>query len=152
VPNSVEEDTIEQIPANIIELAVDIVSAYVGRNSVPMAELPKLIEDIHLALMRIGPKTARIETVEPPKPAVSVKQSIKAGHLTCLEDGQHFKSMRGHLWAQHGMTPDQYREKWGLSADYPMVAPDYAKARSELARQFGFGEKRRGKQALAKES
>lgn len=125
-----------------IDLAADIVSAYVSNNSVPAAELPALISDIHGALLRLG-GTAVEEPSEPQKPAVSVKKSIAADFIICLEDGKKFKSLKRHLRTQYNMSPEQYREKWGLPADYPMVAPNYAAARSRLAKEMGLGQQRR---------
>ncbi|HZH12495.1 MAG TPA: MucR family transcriptional regulator [Microvirga sp.] len=128
--------------SNYIELAADIVSAYVSNNSVPSAELPALINDVHSALMRVGGGT--VETpVEAPKPAIPVKKSVTPDYIVCLEDGKKFKSLKRHLRTQYNMTPEQYREKWGLPVDYPMVAPNYAKARSELAKEMGLGQQRR---------
>ena len=125
-----------------IDLAADIVSAYVSNNSVPASELPALIADIHGALLRLG-GTAVEEPLEPQKPAVSVKKSIAADFIICLEDGKKFKSLKRHLRTQYNMSPEQYREKWGLPADYPMVAPNYAAARSRLAKEMGLGQQRR---------
>lgn len=125
-----------------IDLAADIVSAYVSNNSVPASELPALISDIHGALIRLG-GTAVEEPSEPQKPAVSVKKSIAADFIICLEDGKKFKSLKRHLRTQYNMSPEQYREKWGLPADYPMVAPNYAAARSRLAKEMGLGQQRR---------
>ena len=129
---------------NFIELAADIVSAYVSNNSVPATELPALINDVHGALMRV---TSGIPapTPEVPKPAVPAKKSITNEFLVCLEDGRKFKSLKRHLRTQYNMSPDEYREKWGLPPDYPMVAPNYAKARSNLAKQMGLGQQRRRK-------
>src|ERR1700736_2894115 len=108
-----------------IELTVDIVSAYVSNNSVSAGEIPNLINQVHSALVRVsgGPSDAQ---PEPLKPAISVKKSITADYLVCLEDGKKFKSLKRHLRTQYNMPPEQYREKWGLAADYPMVAPSYA--------------------------
>jgi predicted transcriptional regulator len=127
---------------NYIELAADIVSAYVSNNSVPSAELPTLINEVHGALLKVGGGTIEVPA-EAPKPAISVKRSITPDYIICLEDGKKFKSLKRHLRTQYGMTPEQYREKWGLPADYPMVAPNYAKARSELAKEMGLGQQRR---------
>jgi predicted transcriptional regulator len=127
---------------NYIELAADIVSAYVSNNSVPTADLPGLINDVHAALMRVTSGVAPIVT-EAPKPAVPVKKSITNDYIICLEDGKQFKSLKRHLRTQYNMSPEDYREKWGLGADYPMVAPNYAKARSHLAKQMGLGQQRR---------
>jgi predicted transcriptional regulator len=125
-----------------IELAADIVSAYVSNNSVPVAELPNLIRDVHSALMRVTEQTAPV-VVEPLKPAVPVKKSITNDFIICLEDGKQFKSLKRHLRTQYNLSPDAYREKWGLPPDYPMVAPNYAQARSNLAKQMGLGQQRR---------
>jgi len=127
---------------NNIELAANIVSAYVSNNSVPAGELPGLIHEVYSALTRVGSGTAVIPS-EPPKPAVSVRKSITNDYLVCLEDGKKFKSLKRHLRTQYGLSPEQYREKWSLPADYPMVAPNYAKARSNLAKQMGLGQQRR---------
>ncbi len=125
-----------------IELAADIVSAYVSNNSVPAAELPSLISEVHAALLRVtsGMVPAVVET---PKPAVPAKKSVTNDFIVCLEDGRKFKSLKRHLRTQFNLSPDDYREKWGLPPDYPMVAPNYAKARSNLAKQMGLGQQRR---------
>jgi predicted transcriptional regulator len=125
-----------------IELTAQIVSAYVGNNSVPSAEIAGLIGQVHAALKRVSGGQATLPA-EPAKPAVSVKRSINSDFLVCLEDGKKFKSLKRHLRTQYSMTPEQYREKWGLPADYPMVAPNYAAARSQLAKQMGLGQQRR---------
>ena len=127
---------------NYIELAADIVSAYVSNNSVSANDLAALIFDVHGALQRVG--TGEVEViVEPLKPAVSIKKSLSPEFIICLEDGKKFKSLKRHLRTQYNLTPEQYREKWGLPVDYPMVAPNYAAARSELAKQMGLGQQRR---------
>jgi predicted transcriptional regulator len=128
--------------SNYIELAADIVSAYVSNNSVPLSDLPSLINEVHGALMRVGGGTVEAP-VEAPKPAVAVKKSVTPDYIVCLEDGKKFKSLKRHLRTQYNMTPEQYREKWALPVDYPMVAPNYAKARSELAKEMGLGQQRR---------
>jgi predicted transcriptional regulator len=130
--------------SNFIELAADIVSAYVSNNSVPAADLPSLIGDVHTALLRVTSGSAPV-VVEALKPAVSAKKSITSDFLICLEDGKKFKSLKRHLRTQYNLSPEEYREKWGLPADYPMVAPNYAKARSNLAKQMGLGQQRRRK-------
>src|ERR671912_427659 len=128
--------------SNYIELAADIVSAYVSNNSVPSGDLPSLISDVHGALLRVA--GGQVEApAEAPKPAVAVKKSVTPDYIVCLEDGKKFKSLKRHLRTQYSMTPEQYREKWGLPADYPVVAPNYAKVRSELARSMGLGQQRR---------
>jgi predicted transcriptional regulator len=127
--------------SRFIELTADIVSAYVSNNTVPASDIPSLINQVHLALLRVS--GGQIETrPEPLKPAISVKRSIMPDYIVCLEDGKKFKSLKRHLRTQYSMTPDQYREKWGLAADYPMVAPNYAAARSQLAKQMGLGQQR----------
>ena len=129
--------------ADFIELTADIVSAYVSNNSVPASDLPALISEVHSALSRVIGGAAPVVQAEAPKPAIPVKKSITADYLICLEDGKKFKSLKRHLRTQYNMSPEQYREKWGLPADYPMVAPNYAQARSELAKQMGLGQQRR---------
>jgi predicted transcriptional regulator len=129
---------------SFIELAADIVSAYVSNNSVPANDLPSLISDVHAALLRVT-AGGMAASAEAPKPAVPAKKSITREYLVCLEDGRKFKSLKRHLRTQYNMSPDEYREKWSLPPDYPMVAPDYAKARSNLAKQMGLGQQRRRK-------
>jgi predicted transcriptional regulator len=125
-----------------IELTAEIVSAYVSNNTVAAGDIPSLINQVHAALSRVSGGSAEMPA-EPLKPAVSLKRSITPEHIVCLEDGKKFKSLKRHLRTQYNMTPEQYREKWGLSADYPMVAPNYAAARSQLAKQMGLGQQRR---------
>lgn len=127
---------------NYIELTADIVAAYVSNNSVQAGDIPSLINQVHSALMRVSSGQSDTPT-EPLKPAVPVKKSITPEHIVCLEDGKKFKSLKRHLRTQYNMTPEQYRDKWGLPADYPMVAPNYAAARSQLAKQMGLGQQRR---------
>jgi predicted transcriptional regulator len=127
---------------NYIELSADIVSAYVSNNSVPAADLPSLLSSVYAALT----KTAEGQQEEPKAelvPAVSVRKSVTPDAIICLEDGKSFKSLKRHLRTTYDMTPEQYRAKWSLPADYPMVAPNYAKARSELAKTMGLGQQRR---------
>jgi predicted transcriptional regulator len=128
--------------SSYIELTAQIVSAYVGNNSVPSAEIANLIGQVHAALRRVSGGQAAAPA-EPAKPAVPVKRSINSEFIVCLEDGKKFKSLKRHLRTQYSMTPEQYREKWGLPAEYPMVAPAYAAARSQLAKQMGLGQQRR---------
>ena len=125
-----------------IELTATIVSAYVSNNSVPSADLPTLIGQVHSALTRVSSGHGEVP-MEPPKPAISVKKSITPDHIVCLEDGKKFKSLKRHLRTQYNMTPEQYRDKWGLPPDYPMVAPNYAVARSQLAKKMGLGQQAR---------
>jgi predicted transcriptional regulator len=127
---------------NFIELAADIVSAYVSNNSVQAAELPALLAAVHGALAQTGlglQEEPRPELV----PAVPVRKSVTPDAIICLEDGKKFKSLKRHLRTRYNMTPEQYRAKWNLPHDYPMVAPSYAEARSELARTMGLGQQRR---------
>jgi predicted transcriptional regulator len=127
---------------SLIELASQIVAAYVGRNAVERADLPKLIAEVHKALEAVaGPRAGRDEGHEP-RPAVSVKKSVTPDYLVCLEDGKKFKSLKRHLRTHFNLTPEQYREKWNLPADYPMVAPNYASSRSKLAKNMGLGQRK----------
>src|SRR6202035_2941643 len=127
---------------NHIELAAEIVSAYVSNNSVPASDLPTLLGDVHAAIVRVSTGTA-IVVPEVAKPAIAPKKSITNDYIVCLEDGRKFKSLKRHLRTQYNLSPEEYREKWSLPADYPMVAPAYAKARSALAKQMGLGQQRR---------
>jgi len=127
---------------NFIELTAEIVSAYVSNNPVAAADMPGLINQVHAALIRVSGGQTDVPS-EPLKPAISVKKSITPEYIVCLEDGKKFKSLKRHLRTQYSMTPEQYREKWSLPADYPMVAPNYAAARSQLAKQMGLGQQRR---------
>ncbi|HRH20458.1 MAG TPA: MucR family transcriptional regulator [Brevundimonas sp.] len=125
--------------SEIIEMTTDIVSAYVGNNAIAAADLPSLIQNVHRALAEVSSGEVAASN-EPQEPAVSVKKSITPDFLICLEDGRKFKSLKRHLRTKYDMSPDEYRAKWGLPRDYPMVAPNYAKARSELAKQMGLGQ------------
>ncbi len=132
---------------NYIALAADIVSAFVSNNSVPSNELPALIGSVHAALLNVSNPILRKDEPKP-TPAVPVKKSVTPDAIISLEDGKPYKSMKRHL-ARLGMTPQQYREKWGLPMDYPMVAPNYAAKRSELAKRLGLGQQRRKTVAAA---
>ena len=123
----------------LIELSGEIVSAYVGHNSVSVADLPKLIADVHAALQRLTIQAVPEASLSP-TPAVSIRKSVTPDFIVCLDDGKKFKSMKRHL-SQLGMTPDQYRSKWGLPSNYPMVAPSYSATRSALAKTAGLGRK-----------
>lgn len=129
---------------NYVELAADIVSAYVSNNSVPVDQVPGLLRDLHTSIVSIvtGGTTAAAPVVERAAPAVAVKKSITPDYLICLEDGKKFKSLKRHLRTAYNMSPEDYRAKWGLNADYPMVAPNYASQRSELAKKMGLGQQR----------
>lgn len=126
----------------LIELTADVVAAYVSNNPVPVGELPNLISDIHAALGRVG-GAPEAPPADKPKPAINPKRSVHDDYIICLEDGKKFKSLKRHLMTHYSMTPDQYREKWSLDPSYPMVAPNYAAARSELAKTMGLGRKRK---------
>ena len=126
----------------LIELTADVVAAYVSNNPVPVSELANLIADVHAALGRVGGGVEQAP-VEKQKPAVNPRKSISNDYLICLEDGKKFKSLKRHLMTHYGLTPDAYREKWGLDPSYPMVAPNYATARSQLAKKMGLGRKRK---------
>ncbi len=130
--------------SEIVELTAEIVAAYVGNNTVPSAELPSLIDNIYRALAAATngePAPAR-EPAEL-KPAVPLKRSIHTDYIVCLEDGKKFKSLKRHLRTHYNLSPEQYREKWKLPADYPMVAPNYAETRSLLAKKIGLGQHRK---------
>jgi predicted transcriptional regulator len=130
--------------ADLIDLAAEIVSAYVSNNSVPASDLPALIAEVHRALNSTHQGKNEPEP-EPLKPAVNPKRSVFPDHIVCLEDGKKFKSLKRHLRTHYDLSPEEYREKWGLPADYPMVAPNYAAARSALAKKMGLGQQRRRK-------
>jgi predicted transcriptional regulator len=134
----------DDIHPNFIGLTAEIVSAYVSNNAVPSADIPSLINQVHSALLRVSSGQGEPMS-EPLKPAVPVKRSINPDFIVCLEDGKKFKSLKRHLRTQYSMTPEQYRDKWGLPADYPMVAPNYAVTRSKLAKEMGLGRARSGK-------
>jgi len=125
--------------SELLEMTADIVSAYVGNNSVSATDLPALIANIHAALSQVTGGVVEVEP-EPKEPAVPVRKSISPDFLICLEDGRKFKSLKRHLRTKYDMSPEEYRAKWNLPKDYPMVAPNYAKARSELAKQMGLGQ------------
>lgn len=125
----------------LIALTADIVSAHVSNNSVAVSDVPALIQNVHNALATLGGKTQEPEAR--PEPAVSVRASIKPDYIICLEDGKKLKMLKRHLMTHYQMTPEQYRAKWNLPADYPMVAPNYAEQRRTLAKKIGLGTKRR---------
>ena len=130
----------------LITLTSDIVAAHVSNNSVAVSDLPIIISSVHGALTGLSGKVAEKAK---PEPAVPVKSSIKPDYVVCLEDGKKLKMLKRHLMTHYKMTPDEYRTKWGLPASYPMVAPNYAKKRAELAKAIGLG-KKKGKRAKAK--
>lgn len=126
----------------LLELTSKIVAAHVGNNSVNVSELPQLIEDVYRTLGHVGEKT---EVKEKAQPVVPVKKSIHQDYLICLEDGKKLKMLKRHLKTAYNMTPEEYREKWNLPSDYPMVAPSYAEQRSSLAKKIGLGTRSRKK-------
>ena len=132
--NEVESD-----PFKILTLSAEIVAAYVSNNSLSASELPAVIGKVHAELMSL---VAPPEPVAELVPAVPVKKSVSDDHIVCLEDGKKLKMLKRHLMSAYGMTPDQYRAKWGLAPDYPMVAPAYARTRQDLARRIGLGRKK----------
>ena len=133
----------EQIDKNeLVELTADVVSAYVSNNSVVANDLPTVINDVYEALSKASAKAA-LPIKEELKPAVAIKKSVMPDYIVCLEDGKKFKSLKRHLRTHYDLTPEEYREKWGLPHDYPMVAPNYAAARSALAKKMGLGQRRR---------
>ncbi len=130
-----------QTPPELVELTTKIVSAYVSNNAVVATDLPHLISETHAALSRATGSIVQPEREEQ-KPKVSVKKSVLPDYIICLEDGKKFKSLKRHLRTHYNLSPEEYREKWGLSHDYPMVAPNYARARSDLAKKMGLGTRR----------
>ena len=128
---------------SFIELTATIVSAYVSNNPTPAGDLPGLIGQVHTALQRLSAGRPEVPVAEPSKPAVPLKKSVTPEYLICLEDGKRFKSLKRHLRTQYKMSPEQYRERWNLPADYPMVAPNYARTRSQLAKNMGLGQQRK---------
>ena len=123
---------------DLLKLTVEIVSAHVSNNTLPASELPQLISQVHSSLSDTGKSMG---TRERPSPAVSVKKSVTPDYLVCLEDGKKLKMLKRHLKTAYDLSPSQYRERWGLPADYPMVAPNYAKRRSNLAKEIGLGKR-----------
>jgi predicted transcriptional regulator len=133
-----ELDTAEDM---LLTLTADIVAAHVSNNSVAVNDLPNLIQNVHAALSTISGASAAPEPK--PEPKVSIRSSVKPDYIVCLEDGKKLKMLKRHLMTHYNMTPDQYRQKWGLAGDYPMVAPNYAEQRRTLAKSIGLGTKRR---------
>jgi predicted transcriptional regulator len=132
-------DTISDIKETLITLTSDIVAAHVSNNSVSVDDLPTLISNVYGALSGLGEEAPAAEA--PPEPAVSIRSSVKPDHIVCLEDGKKLKMLKRHLATHYNLTPEQYRARWNLPADYPMVAPNYAEKRRELAKQIGLGRK-----------
>jgi predicted transcriptional regulator len=125
---------------DLVELSADIVSAYVSHNAVSTTDLTRLITDVHGTLRSLRGNEAPVQ-VEELKPAVPVRKSVAPDYIICLEDGKKFKSLKRHLRTHYNLSPEEYREKWGLPADYPMVAPNYSATRSQLAKDNGLGRK-----------
>ena len=136
----------EEAGGSLVALTAGIVSAYVSHNVIAAGELPGLINGVYIALTRLGANAPAPAGADALRPAVAPKKSVFEDHIICLEDGKKFKSLKRHLRSQYNLSPVQYREKWGLPADYPMVAPNYARARSKLAREMGLGQQRNGKE------
>jgi len=128
--------------SELVELTTEIISAYVSNNTVVAGDLPAMIADVYEALSKASAKASH-PLKEEMKPAVPIKKSVMPDYIICLEDGKKFKSLKRHLRTHYNLTPEEYREKWGLPHDYPMVAPNYAAARSELAKKMGLGQRRR---------
>ncbi|WP_131113857.1 MucR family transcriptional regulator [Lichenihabitans psoromatis] len=131
----------DQNNEDMITVTADIVSAFVSNNSVRAEDLSALIESVHQAIKSLSEHKTDVAVAPPPVPAVSIKKSVTDDYLICLEDGKRFKSLKRHLSTSYGMSPDDYRAKWGLPRDYPMVAPGYAASRSKLAKDMGLGKK-----------
>lgn len=131
----------EVLGETLITLTADIVSAHVSNNSVAVSDLPALIANVHAALSGLGERPA--EAPVRPEPKVSIRSSVKPDYIVCLEDGKKLKMLKRYLKTTYDMTPDEYRQRWGLNADYPMVAPNYAEQRRALAKSIGLGTKRR---------
>ena len=134
-------DTMSDIQETLVTLTADIVAAHVSNNSVAVSDLPVLIQNVHGALAGLGTAAAEPEVKQ--EPAVSIRSSVKPDFIVCLEDGKKLKMLKRHLMTHYQMTPDQYRAKWNLPADYPMVAPNYAEQRRSPAKKIGLGTKRR---------
>jgi len=129
------------IQETLVTLTADIVAAHVSNNSVAVSDIPVLIQNVHGALTSLGRVTVEPEVKQ--EPAVSIRSSVKPDFIVCLEDGKKLKMLKRHLMTHYQMTPEQYRAKWNLPADYPMVAPNYAEQRRTLAKKIGLGTKRR---------
>ena len=144
VQAGIDEDTMTEQPnvSELLEFTTEIVAAHAGNNTVAPEDLPRLIQDVYKTLSGLG---GAQPTQERPKPAVAVKKSVFPDYIVCLEDGKKLKMLKRHLKTAYDMTPEEYRERWGLPADYPMVAPNYAKHRSNLAKKIGLGTKPRAR-------
>jgi predicted transcriptional regulator len=136
-----DNSSINEGADSIVARTADIVAAYVTNNVVPTAEIGRLIADVHAALSFASAQSTTSLTAEKQKPAISVRKSIQDDYIVCLECGASFKSVKRHLMTHHALSPQEYREKWDLPADYPMVSPSYAETRSVLAKEMGLGKK-----------
>lgn len=148
VTDNNEQENRAAMEQDLQRLTARIVSAYTANNSVAASDLPTLIRSVYSALDRLGKEPAEQAPAERQKPAVPIKRSVTPGYIVCLECGKMQKTLRRHLGSEHGMTPDEYRAKWNLPREYPMTAPDYAEARSQMAKAIGLGRRagqRRGK-------
>ncbi len=143
-----EENTKMASEEDMLRMTTDVVSAYVGNNMLAPAQIPDVIKTIYGSLAELN-AAGRAGNQEPPKPAIPIRRSITPDFIICLEDGKKLKMLKRHLRTTYGMTPDEYRAKWGLPADYPMVAPNYAKQRSEFAKRIGLGRKTQGRRKKA---
>ena len=135
------QEVLENLPHNdVLQMTTQVVAAYVGHNSVGETQIPDVIKSVYASLAGL---TGQAELANKPrqKPAVSIKKSITADYLVCLEDGKKLKMLKRHLRTSYGLTPEEYRSKWGLGSDYPMVAPNYAKQRSAFAKKIGLGKR-----------
>lgn len=129
---------------DLTNLVAQVVAAYVANNKIDMAEIPNLVQQVHQSFLRLdGQSAASLSVSDRPEPAVAIKKSVTPEYIICLEDGKKLKMLKRHLKTAYNMTPEQYRERWGLPPDYPMVAPSYAKTRSKLAKDIGLGTKGR---------
>ncbi len=130
---------------DLARIVADVVASYVANNKVDMNELPNLVQQVYHSFLRLdGMTSANISAADRPEPAVSIKKSVTPEYIICLEDGKKLKMLKRHLQTSYNMTPEQYRERWNLPSDYPMVAPSYAKERSKLAKDIGLGTKTKG--------
>jgi predicted transcriptional regulator len=140
-----EIDNMTLDSGNVVRLVASIVAAYITKNSLPQSELPNLISEVHTVMAKLDGSPEEPAKAEPQRPAVPIRKSFTADYVICLEDGKKFKSLKRHLRVRYNMTPEQYRAKWGLATDYPIVAPGYAEIRSRMAKDMGLGQRRRGK-------
>ena len=138
-----DDPNMSKSSASVLHMASEIVSAYVSHNALPAAHIPELIQTVYKSLSDMEQSQGGA-TKEPLKPAVPIRRSITPEHIICLEDGKKLKMLKRHLRTTYNMTPDDYRKKWGLAPDYPMVAPNYAAQRSDFAKRIGLGRKSKG--------